>query len=69
MIWGGKLSVDPDRAKGFQGIRGGPSERRPGQSLREAGRSFSKQNPGGPKPFRGIVGDFLDAGINPQKDQ
>jgi hypothetical protein len=37
MIWGGKLSVDPDRAKGFQGIRGDPSERRPGNEFIAAG--------------------------------
>jgi hypothetical protein len=38
------------------------------QSLQATGQSFCGQNPGGPKPFRGIVGDFLDAGINPQED-
>jgi hypothetical protein len=38
-------------------------------SLQATVQSFSKQNPGEPKPFRGIAGDCLDAGINPQKDQ
>jgi len=40
-----------------------------GSSLQTTGQSFCRQNPGEPKPFRGIAGDCLDAGINPQKDQ
>ena len=33
-------------------------DRAMGSSLWATGQSFYRQNPGGPKPFRGIVGDF-----------
>ena len=42
----------------FRAIQEDRVNRTLSQSLREAGRSFSKQNPGGPKPVRGIAGDF-----------
>jgi hypothetical protein len=69
MIWGGKLSVDPDRAKGFQDSAEDPSE--PGSELTPPHFQADSQTktPGRPKSFRGVAGYVLDAEINPQEDR